>query len=164
MALHFTQACTLLAQHMITKRKNTSTSLPLHTATHLRIKQAASVALWIALYFTSEGSHTKALKVSTTPPVFTSTPTFCVYTQERMGSTIRQAWQQQDSSNNCLSNQSSSCPIKNLMFFKQIACTSVLNGVLHVSLCRITSSTETIYMSFPTTDITATHLGLAFVF
>lgn len=40
----------------------------------LRIKQAASVALWIALILTRAGSHTKASKVLHTPPVFTSTP------------------------------------------------------------------------------------------
>mmetsp|Transcript_29041 Transcript_29041/g.78210 ORF Transcript_29041/g.78210 Transcript_29041/m.78210 type:complete len:283 (+) Transcript_29041:296-1144(+) len=42
----------------------------------LRMRQAASVALWMALYLTNEGSHTNALKVSTTPPVLTSTPKF----------------------------------------------------------------------------------------
>jgi hypothetical protein len=41
------------------------------------MRQAASVALWMALYLTSDGSHTNALKVSTTPPVLTSTPKFC---------------------------------------------------------------------------------------
>jgi hypothetical protein len=39
-----------------------------------RMRQAASVALWMALSFTRAGSHTNASKVLTTPPVLTSTP------------------------------------------------------------------------------------------
>ena len=43
----------------------------------LSMRQVASVAAVMAFTFTRLGSHTNDRNVSTTPPVFTSTPKFC---------------------------------------------------------------------------------------